>query len=189
MKRAGRREEKRERERETACIRKMHYKNGDDDYSCETKDENRHVQCERLNEFWYTVKASGVFRVYWTVINGARRRRSFLTGSPPIWKRVSRDYVYFLYVTLYTVYWGDTWPGRNNTEIFLRRVGINETPFLPPPPPLRSKIFMHVSDRCKSCGEIISLPLTVIYSLRRINTSERLQSEFRFECEKYLTSA
>lgn len=25
-------------ERETACIRKTHYKNGDDDYSCETKE-------------------------------------------------------------------------------------------------------------------------------------------------------
>jgi len=35
-------------------------KNEDDDYSCETKDEN-HVQCERLNEFRYTVKVSGVF--------------------------------------------------------------------------------------------------------------------------------
>lgn len=54
-------EEGKKRERGTACIRKMHYKNGDDDYSCETKDENRHVQCERLNEFRYTVKAGSVF--------------------------------------------------------------------------------------------------------------------------------
>lgn len=66
-------------------------------------------------------------RVYWTVINGARRR-SFLTGSPPIWKRVSRDYVYFLYVTLYTVYRGDTWL---IIRRFLRRVELMK----------RSKIF------------------------------------------------
>lgn len=101
-------------------------------------------------------------RVYWTVINGARRRRSFLTGSPPIWKRVSRDYVYFLYVTLYTVYRGDTRFARNNTEIFTSR-WINEA--------IQD---IYVSDHCKSRGEVISLPLTVIYSLRYINTSKRL---------------
>lgn len=109
--------------------------------------------------------------MYWTVINGARRRRrrrgGFLTGSPPIWKRVSRDYVYFLYVTLYTVYRGDTRPGCNNTETFYRPVELMK----------RSGIFICVSDRCKSCGKVISLPLTVIYSLRHINISEWLQSQ------------
>lgn len=60
---AGKNEKNRrkKRMRGTARVRKMRYKNGDDDCSCETKDENRHAQCERLNEFRYTVKADGAF--------------------------------------------------------------------------------------------------------------------------------
>lgn len=50
-----------EGEGDSARVRKMSYKNGDDDCSCETKDENRHAQYKRLNEFRYTVKADGAF--------------------------------------------------------------------------------------------------------------------------------
>lgn len=58
-------------------------KTGDDYYSCETKDEARRLQCERLNEFQYTSKTG--ISVYRTIINDIkRRRRSLLTGSPPI---------------------------------------------------------------------------------------------------------